>query len=142
MTDILTSADLITFLLNGGAGAFVSWLAERIPVFQRLSSRGKLLVFVVVAALFGAGGVWLRIAIGGLPANDVALLDILVEFVVTIIAVLLGSQGWHERVNKAPKGVDRLADVLEERGRTGEVQDFLSIIGMALEVLSNRADEE
>ena len=99
---------IMVLLAPATAGAVVSWLAERWPRFQALSSGWKVVMIAVIAFLFGGVAAVLKLIVEGSPQTTVELLNLLWLGGMTAVMALLGSQMWHEKYNKVRGELEKL----------------------------------
>jgi len=68
---------------------------------------------LVIALLFGAVAGGINLALASASADTQVLLNIGYGALMTVVLVLLGSQGWHQFFNQALKHAEQLPDVLK-----------------------------
>lgn len=131
---------IVVLLAPASAGAAASWLAEKVPFFQRQSAGVKAAMFPIIAALFGGVAMGLKIAVEGSPGTTVELLDVLYLGGMTLVLALLGSQLWHEKFNQVKKSLDTLPGLLQRAGADDNLIAFARLMNAVTQALS--AEEE
>ena len=127
---------IMVLLVPGSAGAAASWLAEKVPFFQRQSPGVKAAPFPVLAALFGGVAMVLKIVVEGSPGTTLELLDVGYLGGVTLILALLGSQLWHEKFNQVKKSLDTLPGLLQRAGADDNLIAFARLLNAVTATLS------
>lgn len=83
MDEIVTLDELLKFLVEGGAylfvSAMISWFAEELPFWQKLSSKLKSIIMFVLSAGVGIGALLLM--------QDNELVNTLAPYIRVILAI-------------------------------------------------------